>query len=56
MNSHSKAYPFLSRFDPLNGGTLPSDLFHVFNDVIFPAAEGTSQIDHVVVSKLGCSI
>ena len=32
---------------------LPYDLFHVFNDVIFPAADGTSQIDHVVVSDTG---
>ena len=32
---------------------LPHDLFHVFNDLIIPDADGTSQIDHVVVSDIG---
>ena len=34
-------------------GRLPQDLFSVFNNVILPTAEGTSQIDHVVVADQG---
>lgn len=34
-------------------GRLPLDLFFVFNDVILPAANGTTQIDHVVVADQG---
>lgn len=32
---------------------LPLDLFFVFNDVILPTADGTTQIDHVVVADQG---
>ena len=34
-------------------GRLPGDLFFVFNDIIVPASDGTSQIDHVVVADQG---
>ncbi len=34
-------------------GRLPLDLFFVFNDVILPSADGTTQIDHVVVADQG---
>lgn len=32
---------------------LPGDLFFVFNDIIVPTSEGTSQIDHVVIADQG---
>ena len=34
-------------------GRLPHDLFVVFNDVILPAGDGTTQVDHVVVADQG---
>lgn len=32
---------------------LPKDDYHVFNDVTLPTPKGTSQIDHLVVSRYG---
>lgn len=34
-------------------GRLPGDLFSVFNDILVPAPDGTSQIDHVVAADQG---
>ena len=34
-------------------GRLPGDLFFVFNDILVPAPDGTSQIDHVVAADQG---
>ena len=34
-------------------GRLPHDLFVVFNDVILPTGDGTTQVDHVVVADQG---
>ena len=32
---------------------LPKEAYHVFNDVTLPTPKGTSQIDHLVVSRYG---
>ena len=36
-----------------NLNKLPSDKYFVFNDIMIPSRNGTSQIDHVVVSQYG---
>lgn len=32
---------------------LPSEFYHVFNNIILPTSKGTSQIDHIVISEYG---